>query len=191
MNKLSLGWAGFNAIHRICASSEEQSQAKAQAKRIIQRWKLYPTLGHKIACGLGSSLSSMLPLKEPVGLWPSLELVRSRSLRPCKTAHRRMEGERMIRPKLVLFAYQLRRALSDVSTSILLLCAPSLTLRLMRMQSPPDALLFLSCICSPRTSSGRQSPCAMTSFRDSTAPCALSLPAEGDASITRGWTPTR
>lgn len=97
----------------------------------------------------------------------------------------------MIRPKLFLVVYPLRRAVSDIFTGILLLVAPSLALRLMRLHSPPDALLFLSCICSPWTSNSHQGPHAMTSYRGSAEPYALSLPVGGKAPTARGWKPTR
>jgi len=43
-----------------------------------------------------------------------------------------------------LFAYQLLTGLSDTSTGMLLIVAPQLTLRLMRVQVPADALPYLS-----------------------------------------------
>ncbi len=52
----------------------------------------------------------------------------------------------MIRPRQLLFLYQLLLTASDTSTGILLLLAPALTLRLMSLHAPTDALPYLSYI---------------------------------------------
>ena len=46
----------------------------------------------------------------------------------------------------ILLCYQLLTGLSDTSTGVLLIVAPVLTLRLMRLHVPSDALPFLSFI---------------------------------------------
>ena len=46
----------------------------------------------------------------------------------------------------VLFAYQLLIGFSDTATGALLIVAPELTLRLMRLHAPSDALPYLSLI---------------------------------------------
>jgi hypothetical protein len=45
-----------------------------------------------------------------------------------------------------LIGYQLLTGFSDASTGALLMIAPELTLRLMRLQAPPDALIYNSFI---------------------------------------------
>ena len=51
-----------------------------------------------------------------------------------------------MKPRTLLFAYQLLLGASDTSTGVLLLIAPALTLRLMRLHAAPDTLPFLSYI---------------------------------------------
>jgi hypothetical protein len=46
----------------------------------------------------------------------------------------------------ILFGYQMLTGLSDTSTGMLLIVAPELTLRLMRLHVPSDAVPFLSFI---------------------------------------------
>jgi hypothetical protein len=46
----------------------------------------------------------------------------------------------------ILFGYQLLIGLSDTSTGVLLIVAPELTLRLMLIEAPADALVYLSFI---------------------------------------------
>lgn len=46
----------------------------------------------------------------------------------------------------ILISYQLLTGLSDASTGTLLLVAPALTLRLMHLQAPSDALIYNSFI---------------------------------------------
>ena len=49
-----------------------------------------------------------------------------------------------MKPRTLLFAYQLLTGASDTSTGVLLLAAPALTLRLMRLSAPAPALVYLS-----------------------------------------------
>lgn len=88
----------------------------------------------------------------------------------------------MTRPRLQLLAYQLRTGASNITTGILLLFAPSLALRLLRLHSPPDALIFLSCICTPMVSNTAH-PCSgtRTPYPPSYAPNPHSLPVGGTA----------
>ena len=51
-----------------------------------------------------------------------------------------------MKPRTLLFAYQLLLGASDTSTGVLLLVAPTLTLRLMHLHAAPDTLPFLSYI---------------------------------------------
>ncbi|HEV2485765.1 MAG TPA: hypothetical protein VGT08_09555 [Terracidiphilus sp.] len=46
----------------------------------------------------------------------------------------------------ILVGYQLLIGLSDTLTGALLIVVPELTLRLMRLQAPPDALIYVSFI---------------------------------------------
>lgn len=51
-----------------------------------------------------------------------------------------------MKPRQILFAYQLLTGASDTSTGVLLLAAPALTLHLMSLQAPAAALPYLSYI---------------------------------------------
>jgi hypothetical protein len=46
----------------------------------------------------------------------------------------------------ILFAYQLLTGFSDTTTGALLLVVPELTLRLMHLSAPPEALIYISFI---------------------------------------------
>jgi hypothetical protein len=67
----------------------------------------------------------------------------SRLLR--EPASRRISGPKKRKPRL-LFSYQMLTGVSDTSTGVLLIFAPGLTLRLMRLHVSPDSLPFLSYI---------------------------------------------